>query len=278
MALIDIFDTNPYTHDARTQFMNWSLLTHGASDYAADARGYSWGLAVEYYHDDWAFRIGRFAQPKESNGLAIDFNVVAHYGDNVEIEHRHTLWGQPGKVRLLGLHNYARMGNFRDALEYSRINGGIPSVANVRKGQSKYGFGVAFDQSLYRDVGVFVRGSWNDGQTETYAFTEIERSLVGGVVVKGRLWLRPADTVGLAGIDNGLSSAHRAYLAAGGLGAFIGDGAINYHTERIVEVYYSLNAFSGLWLTAGFQHIVNPAYNADRGPVNVYSGRIHAEF
>jgi high affinity Mn2+ porin len=148
----------------------------------------------------------------------------------------------------------------------------------VRRGQSKFGFGVGFDQSVSQDDGVFVRGSWNDGQTETYAFTEIERSVVGGFAVKGRLWRRPGDTVGLAGIANGLSSAHREYLAAGGLGAFIGDGAISYRTEQIVEAYYSINAFSGLWLTADFQHIVNPAYNADRGPVNVYGGRMHAEF
>jgi hypothetical protein len=278
MALIDIFDNNSFAHDGRSQFMNWALLTYGASDYAADARGYTYGTALEYYDNDWAFRLGRFAQPKESNGLPIDFNLIRHYGDNLEIEHDHSIRGQAGKIRLLGFRNHASMGSFRDALEYAQIHGGTPDVALVRKNQSKLGFGISLEQYLTQDAGVFARYSWNDGRTETYAFTEIERSLTAGASIKGRRWFRPGDTVGIAFVQNGLSGAHQKYLAAGGLGNFIGDGRLNYDAERTVEAYYSLQAFKGLWLSGGWQHFRNPAYNRDRGPVSIYSLRMHIEF
>ena len=278
IALIDIFDNNSFAHDGRTQFMNWALLTYGASDYAADARGYTYGLALEYYSNDWAFRAGRFAQPKESNGLPIDFNLIRHYGDNFEIEHHHTIRGQGGKIRLLGFRNYACMGSFHDALEYARNHGGTPDVANVRKEQSKLGFGISLEQNLTQDAGFFARYSWNDGRTETYAFTEIERSLTAGASAKGRRWFRPQDTIGVAFIQNGISDVHQRYLSAGGLGNFIGDGRLNYGFERIIEADYSLQAFKGLWLSGGWQHFWNPAYNKDRGPVSVYSIRMHFEF
>jgi high affinity Mn2+ porin len=276
--MTDIFDLNTFSHDPRTQFINWALWTYGATDYAADVRGYTWGIALEYYHDDWAFRIGRFAQPKESNGMTIDPNIFAHYGDYFEIEHDHTIQGQGGKVRMIGFNNHARMGNFRDALAYAQINGNTPNVANVRRGQSKCGMGISFEQAITQDVGVFLRFSFNDGQTETYAYAEIERSLALGGTIKGRMWRRPDDALGVAYLFDGLSDAHRSYLAAGGLGFFIGDGRINYALEHILEVFYSFRAFNGLWFSLDYQLIVNPAYNADRGPVSFLGCRLHIDY
>jgi hypothetical protein len=278
MALIDIFDSNAFAHDPRTQFFNWALMAGGASDYAADARGYTVGFAVEYYRDAWAFRFGHFAQPKESNGLALDYRLWAHFGENLEVEHRHALWGREGSVRLMTFFNYARMGGFSDALAYGTATGGTPAVANVRRDRAKLGFGVGLDQNLTRDAGLFGRYSWNDGRTETYAFAEIDRSLTAGLALRGRLWFRPRDTVAASFVQNGLSDPHRDYLAVGGLGNFLGDGQLNYRPERAFEAYYSFTAFTGLWLTLDGQYIMNPGYNADRGPVTLVACRLHFEF
>ena len=276
MSLIDVFDINPYAHDARTQFLDWALLAHGAYDFAADTRGYTWGIAAEYFNDAWAFRIGRYLVPKESNGMSLDLNLVSHYGDNVEVEHTHSIRGRGGKIRLLGFRNYERMGAFADAVD--RAAGGTPTVADVRRNQSKYGLGIAVEQSFHRDGGFFLRGSWNDGRTETYSFAEIERSLAVGGVMNGPLWHRPNDSVGAAWVMNGLSLEHRRYLAQGGLGFLIGDGQLTrYMPEQLFEAYYAAAIFRGLWLSLDFQHISNPAYNADRGPVSFFGVRLHLE-
>jgi hypothetical protein len=277
-AVPDVFDGNAFSHDPRTQFLNWSFMTYGASDFAADSRGYTWGIALEYYRDEWTVRLGRFAQPKESNGLPLDLSLLTHYGDSVEVEHAHVLFGQPGRIRLAGWRNVANMGGFRDALQYAAVHGGTPDVANVRRTQAKYGFGVNVEQNLLPDVGVFARYSSNDGRTETFAFAEIERSLTVGVSITGQRWRRSRDTIGIAWAANGLSDAHRAYLAAGGLGFFIGDGRLDYRPEQILEAYYSFAAFRGFWFTLDGQHIINPAYNADRGPVNIVGVRFHVEY
>ncbi len=280
LSLIDIFDNNSFSHDPRTQFLNWALMTYGAFDFAADQRGYTIGAALEYYHDDWIFRAGRFEQPIDSNGLPLDSRIVAHHGDQVEIEHDHEIAGQPGKVRVLAFRNEARMGAFQDALDYWNVHGraGVPDVGNVRKDQSKVGFGVNIEQNITPDVGLFARASRNDGDTETYAFAEIERSISGGMVIKGTSWGRPGDALGLAYAQNGLSSYHREYLTHGGLGVFIGDGRINYQPEKIVEGYYSLGVTKGTWLSFDYQHIANPAYNGDRGPARILGARLHLEY
>jgi len=275
----DVFDGNAFAHDPRTQFVNWALMSYGAFDYAADVRGYTWGLTLEYYYDDWAFRVGRFAEPIESNGLPLDSHILEHYGDTVEVEHGHVILSQPGKVRVAGFRNYSKQGNFRDALQYAAMNGGVPDVGNVRRDQAKLGFGVSLEQTVVRDVGVFARYSYADGQTETYSFAEIERSLAAGVSVKGGRWRREGDTLGVAWVANGLSDAHRAYLAGGGLGFLIGDGRLeHYRAEQILEAYYSFNAFRGFWVSVDGQHITNPAYNGDRGPVNIVGLRFHVEY
>lgn len=275
-AVIDVFDNNAYAHDPRTQFLNWALMAHGAFDYAADARGYTWGAALEYFHDDWVLRAGRFMQPAESNGLSLDRRIFTHYGDQVELEHAHTIGDQPGKLRLLAFRNKAEMGSFRDALAVA--GGGAPDVAQVRKESVKHGYGVGAEQNLMADLGAFARASWNDGATESYAFAEIERSVSLGAALKGPAWKRADDTAGIALVRNGLSRAHRDYLAAGGLGAFLGDGRLNYRPETITELYYSAALARRVWLTFDFQRIVNPAYNADRGPVRVAGVRLHTEY
>lgn len=279
LSVTDIFDNNAYSHDPRTQFLNWSLMTAGAYDYAADSRGYSWGAALEYYHDDWALRAGRFIQPKVPNQLALDQNIFSHYGDQIEVEHDHILDGQPGKVRLLAFRNRTVMSRFQDALDYAALHGGVPDINNVRYGnQIKYGFDLNLEQQLTPDVGVFGRASWANGKTETYAFTEIDNSFAAGAVVQGSAWGRTQDSMGVALVQNGLSRQRRGYLAAGGISFFIGDGALNYRPERILETYYSLGAVKGTWLTLDYQYIRNPAYNAERGPVSIGAVRLHGVF
>ena len=210
--------------------------------------------------------------------MPLDSRIFAHFGDQAEIEHAHQVAGQPGKVRILAYRNVARMGGFRDALGLAAVNGGTPDVGDVRKDRVKTGFGIGVEQDLNRHVGLFARASRNDDQSETYAFTEIGRSLSGGVFVKGTAWNRADDVFGLGLVKNGLSSAHRDYLAAGGRGFFIGDGRINYRDERIVEGYYNLNVAKNAWIAFDYQRIANPAYNADRGPVNIAALRLHLEF
>jgi hypothetical protein len=278
LAVSDVFDVNTYAHDARTQFMNWAFLTHGAYDFAADARGYSRGAALEFYQGDWVLRAGRFMQPREPNVLPLDPSLSRHYGDQVELEKRYLLSGQPGKARLLLFRNRAVMGRFADAL--ANAAGGVPDTASVRQLRDKRGWGVNLEQSLSDTAGVFARIGKSDGASEVFAFAEIDRSLSLGISLKGARWGRDLDTFGLAYARNGLSGPHRDYLAAGGIGFFVGDGRLNYRPEAIVEGYYSfgLDVLQRTALSLGAQYIRNPAYNADRGPVRVFSVRLHTEF
>lgn len=282
LAVNDIFDDNAYAHDPRTDFMNWGFLTHGSYDFAADARGYSWGAAVEYYRDDWALRAGRFALPKASNGLALDFSLFKHYGDQIELEKGYAIAGQPGKVRLLAYRNVAVMGGFSDALAYANANATAPDVAPVRKLRSKRGWGINLEQALTPNIGLFARLGRSDGALETYAFAEIDQSASLGTVINGTVWGRANDAVGLAQARHGLSQSHQDFLAAGGYGFFVGDGRLTYRTEIITEAYYrvgfDLPRLNNTALTLGVQYIQNPAYNADRGPVKVASVRLHTEF
>lgn len=279
LSVLDLFDDNAYSHDPRTQFLNWSLMTHGAFDYAADARGYSWGVALAWHHDAWALRFGRFLQPREPNLQSLDPRIFRHYGDQIELEHAHALGGFPGKVRVLAFHNRAVMSSYQDALAQAAAAGGAPSLDAVRFGErNKVGAGIAFEQALGRGFGLFGRASWADGKTETYAFTEIDRSVSLGALLEGAAWGRAADALGFAAARNELSGAHRAFLAAGGIGFFLGDGRLEYRPETVLEAFYRLALTGALALSLDWQRIRNPGYNAARGPANVVSLRLHTEF
>ncbi|MFL6663523.1 MAG: carbohydrate porin [Rhizobacter sp.] len=278
LAVTDLFDPNPVAHDARTQFLNWALLTHGAYDFAADARGYTWGAALELVDGDWSVRAGRFAEPKESNGLSIDSQWWRQHGDQLEVAHRHRIADRPGALRLLVFRNVARMASFDDALAEAAATGGVPDIARVRRPQSKQGFGVAMDQGLLDDVTAFVRVARHDGRTEPYSFTSIDESFSTGASMGGGAWGRGRDQLALAYARHGLSPAHRRYLAAGGTDFFLGDGALRYAPETLVEATYTAALAAHLWLAFDVQHIANPAYNADRGPVRAFAVRLHAEY
>lgn len=278
LSVLDLFDDNLYSHDARTQFMNWSMANHGAYEHPSDTRGYSWGAALEHFHDEWAIRLGRFLLPKRPGGQALDSRILRQYGDQLEVEREHEIGGKAGKLRLLLFRSVANMGGYRDALDFAAANGDLPDVSQVRSRRAKHGIGIGIEQAISANVGAFARLSRNSGDAETYTFPEIDRSISVGVTMSGASWRRRQDMLGIAIARNGISAAHRDYLAAGGLGPFIGDGALTYRPEQAIEVFYSLNVRKGAWLSADLQHISNPGYNADRGPANVVSLRLHAEF
>ena len=280
-STLDVFDDNAYAKDPRTQFMNWGNWTYGAYDYAADARGFGWGVAGEWYRDNWVVRFARMTGPKTPNGLPIDYAIGRHYGDQIELEHRHELNGKPGKLRVIGWRNRANVASFSDALDYLKNNPGTDpqSFFKVRNGEKiKYGVGINLEQEIHPNVGYFMRAMHADGRTETYAFGEVDDSFSNGVLVKGQAWGREKDTAGFAFLMNGLSKQRRQFLEAGGVSFFIGDGGLNYKPETVVETFYSLHLLKETWLTANYQRIQNPAYNSDRGPVNVYGLRFHTEF
>lgn len=285
-SALDIFDNNKYAKDSRTQFMSAANMTHAAYDYASDARGYSWGFAGEWYQDNWAVRFGRISGPTEPNGPRADYRIDQHYGDQIEIERGHELGGRTGAIRVLAWRNQAHLARFSDALAYGSSVGWVPDPVNGRQyifntrqsHQVKYGLGVNVEQELTDDTGTFFRAMWSDGGSETHAFTEVDRSLAAGISMKGTQWKRADDTLGLSVMVNAISADRRRYLEAGGISFFIGDGALRYRPETILETYYSFPLTKGTNVTLDFQRIANPAYNADRGPVNVVGIRLHAEY
>ena len=281
-STLDVFDPNSYAKDPRTQFMNWGNWTYAAYDYAADARGYGWGFAAEWYLNDWALRFGRMTGPVTPNVLPVDFALDKHYGDQIEIEHGHTLNARPGKIRVLAYHNRAVLASFNDALNWLNTHPGpytgpqaLVAVENATR--DKYGIGVNIEQEINDNTGFFMRTMVTDGHTETWAFTEVDDSVSTGLAIKGNLWQRNEDSAGVSLMQNYLSADRRRFLEAGGISYFIGDGQLNYRPETIFEGYYSLDLFKGGWLTPDYQFILNPAYNADRGPVHVFAFRFHAE-
>lgn len=280
-STLDVFDDNRYAKDPRVHFMNAAFMAPLSFDYAADARGFGWGFAAEWYQDNWVLRIGRMTGPKEPNMLPTDFQIGKHYGDQFELERAHTLLGQPGKVRLLAWRNRAVLASFKDALDYLKANPDADpqAITAVRNGERiKYGAGINIEQAINDDLGFFLRAMKADGRTETYAFTETDGSIAAGFALKGAAWGRGMDTVGVGFAHNTLSSDRRKYLEAGGISFFIGDGALNYKPEQLFETYYSLHVWKSTFLTADYQRMKNPAYNADRGPADFFAMRLHAEF
>ena len=279
-AVGDFFDGNSYAKDPRADFMNWAMWASAAYDFPADLPGYTRGAVVELNRKDWAVRAGVFQVPNAPNSDVLVSNAN-NGGAVVEFEGRYSIFDQPGRMRVGVFGNRGLTGNYRQALAIEDANPGLDIndvMAGIRKDNTKYGFYLNGEQQIATDVGLFGRLSWNDGRNEILSFTDVDRSVSGGLSIKGSYWGRANDTIGIGGAVNGLSSAHRDYLAAGGLGLLIGDGALNYSPERILETYYAYQVNKNLTLTADYQFITNPAYNADRGPVHIFSGRIHGEF
>lgn len=277
-GMADFFDTNEFSHDPRTQFMNWSLMSNAAWDYPANTRGYVFGVYFDYHQPSWDLRFAVTMVTTTANGSIWDGNIGKANSQTLEYEKRYSLSGnRQGSFRVLAFNNNAKMGNYRQAIAE---NPTAPNIVSTRAyGRNKVGFGLNADQYLSKDFGVFAKASYNDGRNETWAFTEIDRSISFGGVLVGNPWNRKDDEVGLAFVGNGISAAHRDYLAAGGYGFIIGDGALNYSPEMIAELYYKLNAYQNkVYLTPDYQFILHPAYNTDRGPVHVFSIRAHIAF
>jgi high affinity Mn2+ porin len=277
-AVGDFFDGNAYAKDPRADFMNWAMWSSAAYDFPADLPGYTRGAVVEFNRKDWAVRAGYFQVPNAPNS---DVLVSKTGGTIVEFEERHTVFDQPGKLRLGAFVNSGNTGNYREALAIVAADPTLDINAvmtGIQHTNLKYGFYANLEQQIAKDVGLFARASWNDGQNQILSFTDIDRSLSGGLSIKGSYWGRPNDTIGIGGAINGLSAANRDFLAAGGLGLLIGDGQLNYRPERVLETYYAYSLNKNVTLTADYQLITNPAYNADRGPVSIFSGRLHGEF
>ncbi|KJC49638.1 carbohydrate porin [Bradyrhizobium sp. LTSP857] len=277
-AVGDFFDGNAYAKDPRADFMNWAMWASAAYDFPADLPGYTRGAVVELNRKDWAIRAGFFQVPAAPNSDVLTFKTG---GTVVEFEERHAIFEQPGKLRVGVFANSGNTANYQQVVDLAAANPALDIndiVTATQRDRLKYGFYVNLEQQIVNDVGLFARASWNDGQNQILNFTDIDRSVSGGLSIKGSRWGRPDDTIGIGGAINGLSAAHRDFLAAGGTGLLIGDGQLNYRTERILEAYYAYAVIKGVTLTADYQLITNPAYNADRGPVSIFSGRLHAEF
>jgi high affinity Mn2+ porin len=273
---VDFFDGNTYCHDPRSQFMNWALMDTGSWDYPADTRGYTYGVAMELNHADWAFRYAALGESTTANGGEISGEVLRAEGNVFELEERYKLHDHPGVVRLMAYENNAHMGNYAEAINHPGPHG--PDVTLTRAWTVKYGFGISAEQSLSDNLGIFLRGGWDDGHTETWAFTEIDRTIALGLSLKGMSWGRPNDVLGTAVVVNGLSKDHRDYLAAGGYGFIIGDGRLHYALEEISETYYLIKVSDNVFLSPDFQFVDHPAYNSDRGPVFIFGLRAHIEF
>jgi len=269
----DLFDNNAYANDPRTQFLNWSLMANGAWDYPADSIGYTIGLAAELNRPHWAVRAGLFEVSKRLNGQAFDRHLLQAWSMVTELERRYAVARHPGTARLLAYLTRAHMGRYQDAL----IAPARPAdTTPFRRGYHyKYGIGLNMDQELIEGIGVFVRLGWSDGQTDSWMFTDVDRTASLGLSIKGGFWQRPEDTIGVGGVFNGITDVHRRYLAAGGLGILAGDGALSYGGERLLEVYYDTAPWKSLHAALDYQFIVNPAYNQDRGPVSVFGMRVH---
>lgn len=283
MSAADQFDGNAYSHDPRTQFLNWALMDNGAWDYPADVKGYTGGATVEWNTQASALRYGAFLEPVAANERQLDPHWGKAVGQVLEWEQRYTLDGHAGTFRPMVYWNRAHMGSYAAAVAASAALGGAvagnaPDVTATRAYRSKAGAGVSWDQEVADGVGVFARAGWNDGHSETWAFTEIDRTLSAGVSVNGKRWGRDADTLGLALLGNGLSAGHRRYLAAGGYGFIVGDGRLAYAPEEIVETYYDCKPVAWLALALDYQFIDHPGYNTARGPVSAWAVRGHVQF
>ena len=273
-SIADYFDNNSYAHDPRTQFMNWALMSTGAWDYPANTRGYTWNFVAEYVRENYAIRAASSLVPTTANGPDLNWQWNGNNSNTLELEKSTTFFGKEGKLRALAFYTTTYMGSYAEAIKQTN-----PDVALTRKdGRTKYGFGLNYEQELTKESGLFFRASWNDGNNETWAFTEIDHSVSGGFV-KDNLFGRKNDRLNIGFAINGISDLHRQYLAKGGYGFIIGDGKLpNYGLETIFEINYNAKITDWLSVTPDYQLVINPAYNQDRGPVQAFALRFHTEF
>ena len=280
-SIVDFFDANTYGSDTNFQFMNWTVDNNGTYDYAADTRGFTFAAMVEYHDRRWAVRFAEALMPKIANGIHLDADASRAHAENIEFELHGTVVRQrEGIVRFLSFVNHANMGSYSEAVEnfFARITPSPEITAHPVETTVKYGFAANFEQPLNDWVGIFGRWGWNEGQHESFAYTEVDQTAQIGVGGNGRRWSRKFDRAGLVFVSNGISRDHQEYLALGGSGFLLGDGRLNYGRESIVEAYYTLHAWRGIYPSFGLQHLNNPGYNRDRGPVVVPTLRLHLEF
>jgi high affinity Mn2+ porin len=277
----DVFDTNKYAHDPRNDFLNWGVVDGGAFDYAADAWGYSYGVSLEWYQDWWTLRAGVFDGSVTPNSTMLAFPLGSQFQMLAEAEARYTLFHQDGKIKLLGFQTRAKLGTFSQLEQFYTANPGasIVDAEIARHLQNKFGAEINLEQPITDQLGAFIRASFNDGRTEAYDFTDIDRSVSAGLSLAGKSWNRPNDTLGAAFVASTISKAHKEYFEQGFPGVLIGDGQLlNAGPEQIFETYYSYTIRSGINVTADYQLVNHPAYNVDRGPVNIIGARLHVQF
>jgi len=281
MGVNDFFDLNDVGTDSHSQFMNWTVDNNGAFDYAADTRGYTVGLLAEYHERNWTFRFEEALMPTVANGIDLEWNLKRARAENYEVELRPKLSAVRGSVvRLLTFVNHANMGVYRDAInDYLAGKTPRPEITNhPAQTKVKYGFGVNVQQEVTRWFRLYSRFGWNEGQHESYAYTEVDQTVQFGGDYAGDRWRRKLDKTGVVFVSNAIKADHQRYLALGGRGFLLGDGALNYGRETIVEYYYNAHVWRGLFGALDVQHINNPGYNRDRGPVFVPGLRVHLEF
>jgi len=279
-SMADFFDTNTYGTDTSFQFMNWTVDNNGAYDYAADTRGFTFAAMIEYHDRRWAARFAEALMPKVANGIHLDADLSRAHAENIEFELRGTvLRHQEGVIRLLSFVNHANMGSYREAID-NFLAGLTPKpdiTAHPLQTTVKYGFGANFEQPLNSWMGVFGRWGWNEGRHESFAYTEVDQTVELGAGASGRRWQRKFDRAGFVFVSNGISRDHQEYLKLGGTGFLLGDGRLTYGPEYIIESYYTLHVWRGIYPSVGLQHINNPGYNRDRGSVIVPTLRLHLE-
>jgi len=279
--LVDFFDLNSYGTDSHLQFLNWTVDNNGAWDYAANTRGYTDGAILEYDDHWWTARFGETLMPKVANGINLDADIARARAENLELEARgDRFFRRRGAVRLLAYLNHANMGNYEETIRNFESNPSAPPdiTSTRRQGRHKYGFGLNFEQDLTKQVGVFGRLGWSDGHNESFAYTEVDRTLELGSFAKGDAWNRRNDRAGVVFSMNGIVAAHAQYLALGGLGFLLGDGGLTYGQEKIFEGFYTAHLWRGFFCSFDYQHINNPGYNKVRGPVIAPAARLHVDF
>ena len=277
----DFFDNNNVSHDPRSDFMNWALMSNGAYDYAANTRGYTCGFVAEYVKPGWTLRLGTALEPKYANGPELDWHYGHTNSENLEWEKRYAFRQRKGTLRLLAFYNTNKGPRYKDVIadKISGVDTSMDVLYGKAYGGKKYGFGINAEQELTSMISAFLRLGWNDGKNATWAFTEVDNTLSGGVRMYGKSWKRPSDNIGVALLSNGISGDHRDFLAEGGYGFMLGDGRLpHYGRENIAELFYQCHLLYNIWATLDYQFVDHPAYNKDRGPIHVFAARAHIEF